>query len=104
MTNCSIKSRPNTALGVATSFVQRLFGHQVCRPDNPQPEHRHHPVRPSAAAGADGVRTVMFTSDIFNKYPEAEELLHAMIDERLGLEFFVRRPSYSRERLSELLF
>ena len=32
----------------------------------------------------------MFTSDNFNKYPEAETLLQAMIDERLGLEFFVQ--------------
>jgi radical SAM superfamily enzyme YgiQ (UPF0313 family) len=42
------------------------------------------------AAKAAGVRTIMFTSDNFNKYPEAEALLAAMIDERLGLEFFVQ--------------
>ena len=42
------------------------------------------------AAKAAGVRTIMFTSDNFNKYPEAEELLTAMVDERLGLEFFVQ--------------
>jgi len=42
------------------------------------------------AAKAAGVRTIMFTSDNFNKYPEAEELLEAMIDEQLGLEFFVQ--------------
>lgn len=42
------------------------------------------------AAKAAGVRTIMFTSDNFNKYPEAEALLTAMIDEQLGLEFFVQ--------------
>jgi radical SAM superfamily enzyme YgiQ (UPF0313 family) len=41
-------------------------------------------------AKAAGVRTIMFTSDNFNKYPEAESLLTAMIDERLGLNFFVQ--------------
>jgi hypothetical protein len=41
-------------------------------------------------AKAAGVRMIMFTSDNFNKYPEAEALLTAMIDERLGLEFFVQ--------------
>ena len=33
---------------------------------------------------------IMFTSDNFNKYPEAEELLSAIVEERLGLEFFVQ--------------
>jgi len=42
------------------------------------------------AAKAAGVRLIMFTSDNFNKYPEAETLLTAMIDERLGLQFFVQ--------------
>ena len=42
------------------------------------------------AAKAAGVRTIMFTSDNFNKYPEAEELLTAMVEEQLGLEFFVQ--------------
>ena len=42
------------------------------------------------AAKAAGVRTIMFTSDNFNKYPEAEALLTAMVDEQLGLEFFVQ--------------
>lgn len=42
------------------------------------------------AARAAGVRMIMFTSDNFNKYPDAEELLGAMIDERLGLEFFAQ--------------
>jgi radical SAM superfamily enzyme YgiQ (UPF0313 family) len=42
------------------------------------------------AAKAAGVRTIMFTSDNFNKYPEAETLLTAMIEEQLGLDFFVQ--------------
>lgn len=42
------------------------------------------------AAKAAGVRTIMFTSDNFNKYPEAEALLGGMIDEQLGLEIFVQ--------------
>ena len=33
------------------------------------------------AAKAAGVRAIMFTSDNFNKYPDAEALLTAMIDE-----------------------
>ena len=42
------------------------------------------------AAKAAGVQTIMFTSDNFNKYPGAEALLSAMIEEQLGLEFFVQ--------------
>jgi radical SAM superfamily enzyme YgiQ (UPF0313 family) len=42
------------------------------------------------AAQAAGVRYVMFTSDNFNKYPEAVELLEAMIAERVRLPFFVQ--------------
>jgi hypothetical protein len=42
------------------------------------------------AARAAGVRSVMFTSDNFNKYPEAAELLEAMARERLGLKLFVQ--------------
>jgi radical SAM superfamily enzyme YgiQ (UPF0313 family) len=42
------------------------------------------------AAKTAGVRTIMFTSDNFNKYPQAEELLTAMVDERLELDFFVQ--------------
>ncbi len=41
------------------------------------------------AAKSSGVSTVMFTSDNFNKYPQAEELLQTMIDEKLDMEFFV---------------
>lgn len=42
------------------------------------------------AAKAAGVSMVMFTSDNFNKYAEAEELLTAMADEPLGIQFFVQ--------------
>jgi hypothetical protein len=37
-----------------------------------------------------GVRLVMFTSDNFNKYADARELLQRMIDEKLQLPFFVQ--------------
>ena len=42
------------------------------------------------AAKAAGVLLVMFTTDNFNKYPDAPALLQAMIDERLELPFFVQ--------------
>jgi hypothetical protein len=42
------------------------------------------------AAKASGVRFIMFTSDNFNKYPEAKGLLEAMAEERLGLKLFVQ--------------
>jgi len=41
-------------------------------------------------AKAAGVKLVMFTSDNFNKYPEAPRLLEAMIGERIELPFFVQ--------------
>ena len=57
------------------------------------------------AAKAAGVRTIMFTSDNFNKYPEAESLLEAMIEEQLGLDFFVQCDTQiaRQEHLVELL-
>ena len=57
------------------------------------------------AAKAAGVKTIMFTSDNFNKYPEAQALLEAMIDERLGLDFFVQCDTQiaRQEHLVELL-
>jgi radical SAM superfamily enzyme YgiQ (UPF0313 family) len=57
------------------------------------------------AAKAAGVRTIMFTSDNFNKYPEAEELLGAVIEEQLGLDFFVQCDTQiaRQEHLVELL-
>jgi hypothetical protein len=47
----------------------------------------------------------MFTSDNFNKYPQAEDLLKAMIDEKLGLKFFVQCDTQiaKQESLVELL-
>jgi len=42
------------------------------------------------AAKAAGVKLVMFTSDNFNKYAEAPDLLDRMIEERLNLPFFVQ--------------
>jgi len=41
-------------------------------------------------AKAAGVRLVMFTSDNFNKYAEARELLELMIAEKIGIPFFVQ--------------
>jgi hypothetical protein len=41
-------------------------------------------------AKAAGVRLVMFTSDNFNKYAEAKELLGQMIAEKIGIRFFVQ--------------
>ena len=42
------------------------------------------------AAKEAGVSSIMFTSDNFNKYPEAAELLEAIARERLGLSLFVQ--------------
>jgi hypothetical protein len=42
------------------------------------------------AAKAAGVPAIMFTSANFNKYREAEALLTAMVEEQLGLRFFVQ--------------
>jgi len=41
-------------------------------------------------AKAAGVQLVMFTSDNFNKYPEAKELLEQMIAENIQIPFFVQ--------------
>ena len=47
----------------------------------------------------------MFTSDNFNKYPEARELLEAMIAERIELPFFAQCDTQieRQEDLVELL-
>lgn len=57
------------------------------------------------AAKSSGVSTIMFTSDNFNKYPQAEALLQAMIDEKLGMKFFVQCDTQiaKQENLIELL-
>jgi hypothetical protein len=47
-------------------------------------------MRTLVAARRAGVRLIMFTSDNFNKYPDARQLLQAMIDERLELPFVVQ--------------
>lgn len=47
-------------------------------------------IRSLLAAKAAGVRLVMFTSDNFNKYSQAPELLKAMVDEKINLPFFVQ--------------
>ncbi len=54
------------------------------------------------AAKRAGVRYVMFTSDNFNKYAEAPELLAAMAEERLRLPFFVQCDTQV-ERQEELV-
>jgi hypothetical protein len=41
-------------------------------------------------AKAAGVRMVMFTSDNFNKYSEAKELMQLMVSENLRVQFFVQ--------------
>lgn len=79
--------------------VTRIAGRQI----------RSQPVATTLAslrlAKAAGVQKIMFTSDNFNKYPQAEELLTAMAGERLGLEFFVQCDTQigRQERLVELL-
>ncbi len=52
-----------------------------------------------------GVRMVMFTSDNFNKYPEATELLGAMIAGNIRIPFFVQCDTQiaRQESLIELL-
>ena len=42
------------------------------------------------AAKAGGVRMVLFTSDNFNKYPQAVELLEAMVADKIRLPFLVQ--------------
>jgi len=56
------------------------------------------------AAKAAGIKMIMFTSDNFNKYAQAEELLTAMIDEQLDLKFFVQCDAQiaRQEKLIEL--
>jgi hypothetical protein len=40
-----------------------------------------------------GVEVIMFVSDNFNKFPHVRELLHAMMEERLGFRFFCQCDS-----------
>jgi radical SAM superfamily enzyme YgiQ (UPF0313 family) len=57
------------------------------------------------AAAAAGVRLVLFASDNFNKIPEVEQLLAAMIEERIRLPFFAQCDAqiFRQEELVELL-
>jgi radical SAM superfamily enzyme YgiQ (UPF0313 family) len=57
------------------------------------------------AAERGGIKFIMFTSDNFNKYPEAETLLQAMIEERINLRFFIQSDTQivHQERFLELL-
>jgi hypothetical protein len=57
------------------------------------------------AAKAAGVKTIMFTSDNFNKYSEGPALLEAMIDEKMNLDFFVQCDTQiaNQESLVDLL-
>jgi radical SAM superfamily enzyme YgiQ (UPF0313 family) len=57
------------------------------------------------AAKKGGVRMVMFTSDNFNKYQQAPELLQQMIEEGIHLPFFVQCDAqvYKQPEFVELL-
>ncbi len=57
------------------------------------------------ATKAAGVHMVMFTSDNFNKYPDAAALMRQMIDEEIGLRFFVQCDTQiaRQEELVELM-
>jgi hypothetical protein len=57
------------------------------------------------AVKAAGVELVMFTSDNFNKYAEAPELLQRMIEEKVGVPFFVQCDTQvaNQEEFIELL-
>ncbi|HET8671206.1 MAG TPA: B12-binding domain-containing radical SAM protein [Candidatus Saccharimonadales bacterium] len=61
-------------------------------------------MRSLRAAKAAGIKMIMFTSDNFNKYAQAEELLTAMIDEKLDLKFFIQCDAQiaKQEKLIEL--
>ena len=57
------------------------------------------------AAKAAGVKLIMFTSDNFNKYPDASNLLTGMIEEKINIPFFVQCDTQivRQEPLIELL-
>src|SRR5688500_10237009 len=62
-------------------------------------------IRSLRAAKAAEIKMIMFTSDNFNKYAAAEDLLKEMIEEKLNLSFFVQCDTQiaKQERLIELL-
>lgn len=64
--------------------VVRIAGHRI----------RSQPVEATIAsmkvAKSAGVRQIMITSDNFNKYPEAKQLVQSMIDEKIDIPFFIQ--------------
>jgi radical SAM superfamily enzyme YgiQ (UPF0313 family) len=64
--------------------VIRIAGHRI----------RSQPVETTLEtmrrAQAAGVKVALFTSDNFNKYPDADALLDAIVDARIRLPFFVQ--------------
>ncbi len=52
-----------------------------------------------------GIKNILFTSDNFNKFPDAPELLRAMIEEKINLPFFVQCDTQigKQEELVELM-
>jgi radical SAM superfamily enzyme YgiQ (UPF0313 family) len=52
-----------------------------------------------------GVEFVVFTSDNFNKFPEAENLLEAMVEEKIGIRFWFQADTQivNQERLLHLI-
>src|SRR5215216_5013579 len=62
-------------------------------------------IRSLRAAKRAGVRFIMFTSDNFNKYGDARELLTQIIEENMNLSFFVQCDTQLAEQqdLIELL-
>jgi len=79
--------------------VIKIAGHRI------RSEPVEHTLESLRRAKAAGVRLVMFTSDNFNKYPDAPRLLQAMIDERIDLPFFIQCDTQLRRQpeLVELL-
>jgi hypothetical protein len=79
--------------------VIKIAGHRV----------RSQPVETTLAslraAKSGGVKFVMFTSDNFNKYPDVQELLEAMVAERIELPFFAQCDAqiHRQEDLLELM-
>ena len=49
------------------------------------------------SAKAAGIDMIMFTSDNFNKYPQAEELMHEMNRENLEMRFFAQCEARCKE-------
>jgi len=67
--------------------VIKISGQQVRNPDIDST------LESLRRAKSSGVEMIMFVSDNFNKFPQVRELLHAMIDEQVGLRFFCQCDS-----------